>query len=56
MTESLKLLLDFAFKKIKLHKLKATVLEPNIASKKVLEKNGFKIEGFFKDDVYKRKK
>jgi len=54
-TDSLKLLIDFAFKKLKLHKLKARVFEPNIASKKVLEKNGFKIDGFFKDEVFKHK-
>lgn len=56
MTESLKLLLDFTFKKLKLHKLKARVFEPNIASKRVLEKNGFKVEGFFKDEIFKHKK
>ena len=38
-------------------KLKAGLFEMNIGSKKVLIKNGFKIEGKFKSEIiYKRKR
>jgi RimJ/RimL family protein N-acetyltransferase len=44
-------------KKKGLKKLKAGLYEMNIGSKKVLEKNGFKIEGKFKSElIFKNKR
>ena len=44
-------------KKMGLKKLKAGLYEMNIGSKKVLEKNGFKIEGKFKSElIFKNKR
>ena len=44
-------------KKMGLKKLKAGLYEMNIGSKKVLEKNGFKIEGRFKSElIFKNKR
>lgn len=55
--ECLKLILDFGFNKLDLIRVWARILPPNISSKKLLEKNGFKYEGtlrknIFKDDVW----
>ncbi|MGB9598671.1 MAG: GNAT family N-acetyltransferase [Minisyncoccales bacterium] len=61
MTEAGKLVLNFAFEKLKLHRVDAGVFSDNIASQKVLKKLGFKKEGIrrhwrfkfgrWKDDV-----
>lgn len=45
MNEAVKLILNFTFKKIKLHRIYANLFEENIASMKVLRKAGFKLEG-----------
>jgi len=45
MSEALKLVLDFAFKKLKLVRVQAGVMKPNIASAQLLKKAGFKYEG-----------
>jgi len=45
MTEALRLMLKFAFEGLKLQRVSAKVFEENPASKRVLEKNGFKLEG-----------
>lgn len=45
MTEAVGLILNFAFKKLKLNKVYAKVYHPNKASAKVLERNRFKLEG-----------
>jgi RimJ/RimL family protein N-acetyltransferase len=52
-TESIRLLIRYAFQILRLHKLYANVLVTNRASIRVLEKNGMKIEGLLKDSVYK---
>ena len=44
-TEAVKLITHFAFNKLKLERIYAVVLDKNIASARVLEKNGFKREG-----------
>ena len=49
MTESLKLMVEFSFNTMNLRKLYTNVYKPNKASKKVLEKNGFKHSGTMKD-------
>ena len=45
MTEAVRLILKFAFEDLKLHRVTATLFEENSASRRVLEKTGFKLEG-----------
>ncbi len=45
MTEAIGLMLELAFRKLKLHRVRAGVFADNPASVKVLMKNGFKREG-----------
>jgi len=56
MTEVVKLVLNYAFKNLKLIRVQATVMEPNKASMKVLEKCGFQHEGILRKKVCKRKR
>lgn len=44
-TQAVKLMVDEVFSKIPLERLSSVVYEPNIASIRVLEKNGFELEG-----------
>ncbi len=46
MSEAIKLILRFAFKELKLHRIEANVQPQNAASIAVLQKNGFVKEGF----------
>lgn len=55
-TEALKIMTDYAIAKLKFKKLFAPVLEPNIASMKVLEKCGYKLEGILVSEVLKNDK
>ena len=48
MTEAISLILKFAFKELKLHRIEANVQLENKASIAVLKKNGFTKEGFSK--------
>lgn len=48
-TEAIALMNDFGFNSLKLHKLHARVVDTNIGSSRVLEKNGFELEGRLKD-------
>ncbi len=48
-TKSVMLMVKFAFESLKLHKLHARVVDSNIGSIRVLEKNGFELEGRLKD-------
>ena len=45
MKEAIKLILNFGFKKLKLVRIYARVMHPNISSVKLLEKSGFQYEG-----------
>ncbi len=45
-TEALKVVLDFCFNQLKLHRITAGCATENIASAKVLEKSGFLREGY----------
>jgi len=56
MTEAVKLMLKFAFEKLKLHRVYAGVFEENIASRRVLEKTGFKLEGIKRECRYRYNK
>lgn len=51
-TETAALMSDFAFKTLNLHKLHASVTDANIGSARVLEKNGFDLEGRLKDHYF----
>lgn len=56
-TETVSLMSDFAFSSLDLHKLHARVVDTNVGSIRVLEKNGFELEGrlrdfYFIDDLY----
>lgn len=48
-TETVKLACDFAFNVLGLHKMHARVTAANIGSSRVLEKNGFELEGRLRD-------
>jgi RimJ/RimL family protein N-acetyltransferase len=52
-TESINLLINYAFRVLRLHKVYANVLATNSASIRVLEKNGLKKEGILRDSIYK---
>ena len=54
MTEAVKLVINFAFKKLKLHRLQTGVFLDNYASQKVLEKTGFKKEGLERELFFRR--
>ena len=45
-TDAVGLVLDFAFRAARLHRVQAAVMPRNIGSLRVLEKNGFRREGF----------
>ncbi len=55
-TEALQLILDFGFKQLKLTRIYARVMVPNIASARLLEKAGFRHEGTLRKDVFIRGK
>jgi ribosomal-protein-alanine N-acetyltransferase len=52
-TEAVKLITDYAFEKLKLHRVYAGIFETNKASMKVLEKAGYKLEAVIKSSVVK---
>ena len=54
-SEIVKELVTFAFNQVRLHRLYAIVLPGNEASVKVLNNNGFKLEGTLKDNAFARK-
>jgi RimJ/RimL family protein N-acetyltransferase len=55
-SESTNLLIKYASRVFRLHKVYANVLATNRASIVVLEKNGLKKEGILKDSIYKNDK
>lgn len=54
MTEAAAAVMDFAFDKMKLHRLEARCIITNTASEKVMLKNGMKYEGLMRDVVYEK--
>jgi [ribosomal protein S5]-alanine N-acetyltransferase len=50
-TEAVKLMVDYAFKEISLHRIEAGVMPHNLASIRVLEKAGFHKEGLAEKNV-----
>lgn len=53
MTEAVKQICKIAFEQLDIVRITAIVYNPNIASKRVLEKNGFVLEGVLKNGIYK---
>jgi len=51
-TEAVKLILKYSFEHLNLNKVWAGVFEPNKASQRVLEKNGFKLVGKLRKQEY----
>jgi len=54
MTEAVGAVMNFAFSRMKLHRLEAQCTDTNIASEKVLIKCGMKFEGIHRDVVYEK--
>lgn len=54
--EALKLIIDFGFNSLNLKRIYARVMHPNIASAKLLEKVGFKLEGKLRKHVFRNNK
>lgn len=48
--DSLRLICDYAFRELNLHKLKAYIYEPNIVSWKMVERVGFQREAILKEE------
>ncbi len=48
-TEVTRILLDFGFRDLHLHRISATCGPENVASSRVLEKNGMRLEGRFRE-------
>ena len=53
MTEAVRQICEIAFEKLDIVRITGLVYEPNIASRKVLEKNNFLLEGVMKNAVIK---
>ena len=51
-TEAAKMIVNYAFAELKLHKIYLRVLDENFVAKKSYEKVGFREEGHFHDDVF----
>lgn len=51
-TECVSLMSGFAFESLNLHKLYARVVDANIGSAHILEKNGYELEGQLKDHYF----
>ena len=52
MSEVLKKIIHFGFYEINLHSIEANINPENLASKKVLEKAGFKQEAYFRQNYF----
>ncbi|MEC2109980.1 GNAT family protein [Bacillus stercoris] len=51
MTEAVRLVVDYAFRELKLHRIEAGVMPRNLGSMRVLEKAGFHKEGIARKNV-----
>lgn len=51
-TDALKLISDYCFYKINLHKITAHIADYNIGSIKLFEKNGYILEGVLRNHIY----
>ncbi len=55
-TKAVELITEYGFNQLDLNRIYSGVFEYNIASMKVLEKNGYKKEGIFKNAILKNEK
>lgn len=55
-TAATNLIVKEAFEKLDIEKISSEVFAPNVASRRVLEKNGFVLEGILKNAAYKNGK
>nr|WP_255452598.1 GNAT family N-acetyltransferase [Aquimarina sp. RZ0] len=55
-TKAVALITNYGFEKLNLIRIYAGVFEHNIASMKILEKNGYKKEAIFRKAIYKNSK
>ena len=55
-TKAIELITNYGFDKLKLNRIYTGIFEYNLASMRVLEKNGFKKEGIFKNAIFKNDK
>ena len=53
-TEAVRLVTHFGFRTLGLHRCQAGVLAPNVASRKALERNGYRKEATYRDMVFLR--
>lgn len=53
MTEAVREICEIAFARLDIVRITGLVYKPNIASRKVLEKNGFELEGTMRNAVFK---
>lgn len=51
-TEAAKLVVEYSFNELNLHKINAIIFAPNISSVRVVEKNGFKLELTLRNEIY----
>jgi len=51
-TESSKMIIDYGFKELNLHKIYAGIYAPNKPSSHIAEKHGFILEATLKDEIY----
>lgn len=56
MTQAVQEICTLAFEQLDIVRISAMVFSPNIASRKVLEKNGFFVEGIKKDALFRNRK
>lgn len=52
MTEAVKLVTEYGLEKMKLHSIEANITPAHVASKRILEKNGFVQEALYKENFF----
>lgn len=52
-TDAMKVLMNFIFKDMNIHKIRLSTFSFNVRAQKSYEKCGFKVEGILKDEVFK---
>ena len=52
MTEALKSIMEYGYKEFGLHRIHASVAIENLSSNKLLERNGFQLEGVLRDQYF----
>ncbi len=55
-SQAIKMMVEYGFKELKLHRIQAGVFDYNVASRKVLENAGFEYEGTAKEAIFKHGK